>query len=383
MVQRAYRYRFYPTPAQADELNRTFGCIRKVYNLALDARTVGWYQEQRRVTYVETSTMLTEWKRQDDLAFLNEVSSVPLQQALRHLQSAFAGFFDKRARYPRFKSRKHSHASAEYTRSGFRWRNGQVTLAKMTEPLDIRWSRPLPEVADPSMVTVSRDPAGRWHVSLLIDNVIEPLPAADTVIGIDAGITALLTMSNGEKITNPRHERKDRERLAKAQRRLARKQKGSKNRAKARQKVGRVHARITDRRRDHLHKVTTRLIRDNQAVIIEDLAVRNLVRNHTLARAISDAAWSDLRRMLEYKAQWYGRDLVVVDRWYPSSKVCSACGHTATVMPLKVRSWTCVHCRTSHDRDVNAASNIRAEGLSVLALGGTVRPKPRSGRGMS
>ena len=383
MVQRAYRYRFYPTPSQADELNRTFGCIRKVYNLALDARTVGWYQEQRRVTYVETSAMLTEWKRQDDLAFLNEVSSVPLQQALRHLQSAFAGFFDKRARYPRFKSRKHSHASAEYTRSGFRWRNGQVTLAKMTEPLDIRWSRPLPEVADPSMVTVSRDPAGRWHVSLLIDNVIEPLPAADTVIGIDAGITALLTMSTGEKITNPRHERKDRERLAKAQRRLARKQKGSKNRAKARQKVGRVHARITDRRRDHLHKVTTRLIRDNQAVIIEDLAVRNLVRNHSLARAISDAAWSDLRRMLEYKAQWYGRDLVVVDRWYPSSKVCSACGHTATVMPLKVRSWTCVHCRTSHDRDVNAASNIRAEGLSVLALGGTVRPKPRSGRGMS
>ena len=383
MVQRAYRYRFYPTPGQADELNRTFGCIRKVYNLALDARTVGWYQEQRRVTYVETSAMLTEWKRQDDLAFLNEVSSVPLQQALRHLQSAFTGFFDKRARYPRFKSRKHSQASAEYTRSGFRWRGGQVTLAKMTEPLNIRWSRPLPEGADPSTVTVSRDPAGRWHVSLLVETVIEPLPAADTVIGIDAGITALLTMSTGEKITNPRHERKDRERLAKAQRRLARKQKGSKNRAKARQKVGRVHARITDRRRDHLHKVTTRLIRDNQAVIIEDLAVRNLVRNHTLARAISDAAWSDLRRMLEYKAQWYGRDLVVVDRWYPSSKVCSACGHTANVMPLKVRSWGCVHCRTSHDRDVNAARNIRAEGLSVLALGGTVRPKPRSGGGMS
>ena len=230
---------------------------------------------------------------------------------------------------------------------------------------------------------MSRDPAGRWHVSLLVETVIEPLPAANTVVGIDAGITSLLTLSTGEKITNPRHERKDRERLAKAQRRLARKQKGSKNRAKAGQKVGRVHARITDRRRDDLHKVTTRLIRDNQAVIIEDLAVRNLVRNHSLARAISDAAWSDLRSMLEYKAKWYGRDLVVVDRWFPSSKACSACAHTATVMPLKVRSWTCVHCRTSHDRDINAARNIRAEGLSVLALGGTVRPKPRSGRGMS
>lgn len=383
MVKRAYRYRFYPTPGQADELNRTFGCVRKVYNLALNERTVGWYQEQRRVTYVQTSAMLTEWKRQDGLAFLNEVSSVPLQQTLRHLQTAFTGFFDKRARYPRFKSRKHSRGSAEYTRSGFRWRDGQLTLAKMTEPLSIQWSRPLPDDADPSTVTVSRDPAGRWHVSLLVDTVIEPLPAADTVVGIDAGLASLLTLSTGEKITNPRHERKDRERLAKAQHRMARKQKGSKNRAKARQKVGRVHARITDRRRDHLHKVTTRLIRENQAVIIEDLAVRNMVRNHSLARAISDAAWSDLRSMLEYKAQWYGRDLVVVNRWYPSSKVCSSCGHTASVMPLKVRYWTCSHCGTPHDRDVNAARNIRAEGLSVLALGGTVRPKPPSGRGMS
>jgi len=245
MVKRAYRYRFYPTPGQADELNRTFGCVRKVYNLALDARTVGWYQEQRRVTYVDTSAMLTEWKRQDDLAFLNDVSSVPLQQTLRHLQAAFTGFFDKRSRYPRFKSRKRSRASAAYTRSGFRWRGGQLTLAKMNEPLNIRWSRPLPEGADPSTVTVSRDPAGRWHVSLLVESVIEPLPAANTVVGIDAGITSLLTLSTGEKITNPRHERKDRERLAKAQRRLARKQKGSKNRAKAREKVGRIHVRMT------------------------------------------------------------------------------------------------------------------------------------------
>lgn len=383
MVKRAYRYRFYPTLRQADELNRTLGCVRKVYNLALDARTVGWYQEQRRVTYAQTSAMLTEWKRQDDLAFLNEVSSVPLQQTLRHLHTAFTGFFDQRTRYPRFKSRKRSRASAEYTRSGFRWRCGQLTLAKMTEPLNIRWSRRLPEGADPSTVTVSRDPAGRWHVSLLVETVIEPLPAAETVVGIDAGITSLLTVSTGEKITNPRHERKDRERLAKAQRRLARKQTGSKNRAKARTKVARIHARITDRRQDYLHKVTTRLIRDNQAVIIEDLAVRNMVRNHSLARAISDAAWADLRSMLEYKAEWYGRDLVVVDRWYPSSKVCSSCGQIASAMPLKVRQWSCVHCGTFHDRDVNAARNIRAEGLSVLALGGTVRPKPRSGRGMS
>lgn len=383
MVKRAFRYRFYPTPDQVEELNRTFGCVRKVYNLALEARTIGWYQRQERIGYTQTSGMLTEWKKTPDLAFLGEVSSVPLQQGLRHLQAAFAGFFDKRAEYPTFKSKHRSKASAEYTRSAFRLRSGQLTLAKMNEPLNIRWSRPLPENTTPTTVTVSRDPAGRWHVSMLVETDIEQLPPTDGVVGVDAGLTSLLTLSTGEKITNPRHERKDRAKLAKAQRRVARKQKGSANRARARISAARVYARIADRRRDYLHKITTRLVRENQTVVIEDLAVGNMVKNHTLARAISDAGWGEFRRQLEYKADWYGRRVVVVDRWYPSSKVCSACGHTASKMPLSVRGWVCGHCGASHDRDVNAAMNIRAEGLSVLALGGTVRPKPRSGVGVS
>lgn len=374
-VKRAYRYRFYPSPGQEAELLRTFGCVRKVWNLALDARTTAWYQRAERVSYVQSSAMLTEWKRTEDLAYLNDVSSVPLQQALRHLQGAFAAFWDKRAKYPKFKSRRRSRQSAEYTRSAFRYRDGKLTLAKMTEPLDIRWSRPLPEGAEPSTVTVSRDAAGRWHVSLLVEETIEQHPAPQSVVGIDAGITSLLTLSTGEKIANPRHERRDRLRLARAQRELSRKQKGSANREKARRKVARVHARIADRRKDFLHKLSTRLVRENQAVVIEDLSVRNMVRNHSLARAISDAAWSDLRAMLEYKCDWHGRELVVVDRWYPSSKTCSACGHLTAKMPLSVREWDCGACGTRHDRDVNAAKNIRAEGLSVLACGGSVRPK--------
>ena len=225
VVKRAYEYRFYPSPEQAAELSRTFGCVRKVYNLALAARTEAWYQRQERVSYVQSSALLTGWKRSDDLAYLNDVSCVPLQQALRRLQGAFAAFWDKRARYPRFKSRKRSRASAECTRGAFRWRDGQLTLAKMDAPLDIRWSRPLPEGAEPSTVTVSRDAAGRWFVSLLCECPVEPYPARDAVVGIDAGITSLVTLSTGEKITNPRHERRDRERLALAQRRLARKQK--------------------------------------------------------------------------------------------------------------------------------------------------------------
>ncbi|MDX3641845.1 RNA-guided endonuclease TnpB family protein [Streptomyces sp. MB09-02B] len=378
-VKRAFKYRCYPTDAQAAELSRTFGCVRKVYNMALDARTQAWTR-QERVNYNQTSAMLTAWKKTGELAYLGEVSSVPLQQALRHLQVAFTNFFGKRAKYPRFKSRKKSRKSAEYTTSGFRFREGKLTLAKMAEPLDIVWSRPLPEGATPSTVTVSQDAAGRWFVSMLCDDAITPAPPTTNAVGIDLGITSLVTLSTGEKIANPKHERKDRARLAKAQRELSRKAKGDgANRAKARRKVARVHARIADRRRDFLHKLTTRLVRENQTVVIEDLTVRNMVRNHKLARAISDAAWSDMRMMLEYKTAWYGRELVVVDRWFPSSKLCGACGTIRAKLPLNVRMWTC-ECGTVHDRDVNAAKNLLAAGLAVSVCGAGVRPQRESSR---
>ncbi|MFD8593227.1 RNA-guided endonuclease InsQ/TnpB family protein [Streptomyces sp. NPDC059637] len=382
-VKRAFKYRFYPTDAQAAELSRTFGCVRKVYNLALAARTEAWTR-QERVNYNQTSAMLTAWKKTEELAYLNDVSSVPLQQALRHLQVAFANFFGKRAGYPRFKSRKKSRKSAEYTTSAFRFRDGRLTLAKMAEPLDIAWSRELPEGASPSTVTVSQDAAGRWYVSLLCeDPSVQPYPATDTAVGIDAGLDHLLTLSTGEKVSNPRHERRDRTRLAKAQRKLARKAEGDgANRARARRKVARVYARIADRRRDHLHKLTTRLVRENQTIVIEDLAVRNMVKNGRLARAISDAAWSEFRSMLEYKAQWYGREVIAIDRWFPSSKLCSACGSLRDRMPLNVRVWTC-DCGTTHDRDVNAAKNILAVGLTASVCGAGVRPQRRTPGGQS
>jgi putative transposase len=344
MVKRAYKYRFYPSPEQAAELARTFGCVRKVWNLVLDARTTAWYQRAERITYVQSSAMLTQWKTSEGLAYLSAVSSVPLQQALRHLQGAFTAFWEKRSRYPRFKSRKRSRASAEYTRSAFRWRDGRLTLAKMTGPLAIAWSRPLPEGAEPSTVTVSRDAAGRWFVSIVCECSISSFPATDAVVGVDAGITSLITLSTGEKVTNPQHERTDRTRLVRAQRRLSRRQQGSANRAKARVTAARVHARIADRRRDLPHKITTRLVRDNQAVVIEDLNVAGMLRNRRLARAISGAAWAELRALLEYKCDWYGRELVVIDRWYPSSKTCSACSHVAASLPLDVREWTCGYC---------------------------------------
>ncbi|MFD0905422.1 RNA-guided endonuclease InsQ/TnpB family protein [Actinomadura sediminis] len=378
-VKRAFRYRFYPTGEQAAELLRTFGCVRLVYNRALEERTRAWYGEQRRVTYAESSAALTAWKKTGELAFLNEVSSVPLQQALRHLQTAFTNFFAGRARYPRFKSRKKSRQSAEYTRSAFKCRDGELTLAKMPGALDIVWSRPLPAGSEPSTVTVSRDAAGRWFVSILCeDRVTGPAPA-ERAVGVDAGLTSLVTLSTGEKVANPRYERRDRRRLARAQKDLARKVKGSANRDKARRKVARIHARIADRRRDHLHKLSTRLVHENQVVVIEDLGVRNMVKNRSLARAISDVAWRELRSMLECKAGWYGRELVVIDRWFPSSKLCSECGTVAGELPLGAREWRC-RCGAVHDRDVNAARNLLAAGLAVSACGDGVRPQRESSR---
>ncbi|QFQ96398.1 IS200/IS605 family element transposase accessory protein TnpB [Streptomyces phaeolivaceus] len=378
-VRRAFRYRFHPTDEQAAELSRTFGGVRLGYNKALEERARAWYGEQRRVSYVQSSAALTAWKKTEELAFLTEVSSVPLQQALRHLQAAFGNFFAKRAQYPRFKSRKKSRASAEYTRSAFTWRDGRLTLAKMVAPLRIRWSRPLPEGAEPSTVTVSRDSAGRWFVSMLCEDTVAPAPASDLAVGPDAGITSLATLSTGEKITNPRHERRDRARLARARRELSRKVKGSHNREEARGKVAKVHARIADRRRDFLRKLTTRLVRENQTLVIEDLTVRNLLKNGKLARAISDAAWTDLRSMLEYKCAWYGRELVVIDRFFPSSKLCGACGTITAKLPLNVRTWTC-ECGAVHDRDANAARNILAAGLAASACGDGVRPQRESSR---
>lgn len=242
------------------------------------------------------------------------------------------------------------------------------------------WSRPLPQGAEPSTVTVSQDSAGRWFVSLLCEDAsVEPLPVLDAAVGIDAGITSPVTPPTGEKIANPRHERQDRARLARAQRVLAKKEEGSRNRGKARLKVAEIHARIADRRRDFLHRLTTRLVRENRTVVIGGPTVRNMVRNKSPARAISDAAWTDLRSRLEYQGTWYGRNLVAIDRWLPSTQLCSACGTLPGKLPLHLRRWTC-ECGTTHDRDTNAARKVLAAGLAVAACGAGVGPQRESSR---
>ena len=374
MVEKAYRYRFFPTFEQENLLRRTMGCVRLVYNKALDARTKAWYEKQERVQYKETSSLLTGWKKTEDLDFLNEVSCVPLQQCLRHLQKAFANFWSKRAKYPRFKAKRNG-GSAEFTRSAFKYKDNSLWLAKCKEPLNIVWSKSLPNSCSPSTVTVKLEPSGRWFISLLVDDpTVQPLPKTKKQVGIDVGVSNLLTTSEGLKVTNPKHFNKLYQKLRVAQKELSRKTKGSSNRKGARLKVARIHSLIKDARTDFLHKLTKNLVSSYDLIAIEDLAVRNMVKNHKLARSISDAAWGEFFRQLEYKCDWYGKKLVKIDRFFPSSKRCHHCGFVMKKLPLTVRSWDCPSCKTKGiDRDINAGKNILAAGLAVLVCGATVR----------
>jgi putative transposase len=371
-----YRCRAYPDAGQQAVLNRTFGCVRVVWNRTLAARHGRWHAERKSISYRETDAALTAMKKDPDLAFLNEVSSVPLQQALRHQHKAFGAFFAMRARYPRFKSRRGRQA-AHYTRSAFSMRNGVLRLAKTTAPLRYVWSWPDVDVTAvaPTMVIVSREPDGRWYVTFTIDSGshLAPLPTTGHAVGVDLGVKDFAVTSDGERIPNPRLLERKARNLARYQRRVARCRKGSANRRKATAKVARAHRKIRDARRDFLHRVSTRLVRSADMIVIEDLNVSGMVRNRRLARAISECGWGEFRRQLEYKCEHAGRDLVVIDRWYPSSKTCSECGHLLAELSLSTRTWQCPSCRTRHDRDINAAKNILAAGLAVTACGADVR----------
>lgn len=371
-TKRAYKFRFYPTPEQELNLAKTFGCARFAYNYMLRQRTDAWFQRQEKVGYHETSAMLTALKKTDEFAWLNEVSSVPVQQSLRHLQTAFGNFFSRRSKYPTFK-KKDGAQSAEYTTSAFKWDGKTLSIAK-NGALNIRFSRTIPKAAIVTTVTVSKDCAGRYFVSMLCTDQVQAKTPAAAKVGIDLGLSHFAILSTGEKIAAPNTFRKNEAKLAKLQRRMAKKTKGSANRKKAKLKVARLHAKIADSRKDFLHKLSTRLVNENQVIAVETLAVSNMQKNRCLAKSIADASWSEFVRQLEYKSLWYGRELVGIDRWYPSSKRCSDCGHTVAKMPLNVREWTCPECGTIHDRDINASKNILAAGLAVLALGESVNP---------
>jgi putative transposase len=362
MVQRAYRYRFYPTEEQVLHLAKTFGCCRHVYNYFLDLKQKAWEKEKKTLTATDRSALLTKLKEAH--AWLKEVSSVCLQQAIRHLDTAFKNFFAKRARFPKFK-KKHSYQSTSFTKNAFTYRAGIITLAKHKDPLNIKWSRRFE--GDPTSLTISKDGAGRYFVSILVNESIQPLPFVKKEIGIDLGLTNILCDHEGNKKDPALFLKSSLRMLRRRQQRLSRKRKGSKNWQKAKKAIGSLCAKIRDKREDCLHKISKQLVNENQVIVAEDLDVKKMMKNRRLAQRIGDSGWGQLLRFLEYKCQWYGREFVQINRFVPSSKKCSHCSRINENLTLKDRIWECPSCRQCHDRDTNAAKNILAEGLKSLA----------------
>ncbi|MFZ4268355.1 RNA-guided endonuclease InsQ/TnpB family protein [Streptomyces arboris] len=399
--QRVYRYRCYPTPTQAEQLIKTFGACRWTYNEGLALRDKAWREHRVSLGFAESCRALTGWRNAEGTQWLQEVSSTVLQQALRHLDVAFGQFFSGSAKHPKRKKRGRSRDSATYVRTGFRWAEdperpgtGLIALAKQSGPLRIRWSRPLPAGTRPVKLNVSRDRAGRFFISVLVEERIEPLPpvflrdgGAPKAVGLDLGLAALVTLDDGEKVDHPRLLKKYGAKLAQLQRSLHRKKRGSSNREKARQEIARLYALIGDVRRDALDQLTTRLVRENQVLVVEDLSIASLVRSPRgkgrrrkagLNRAILDASWGELLRQLRYKCAWYGRTLVIVDRFFPSTRRCSACGVVGPKLDLAVRGWSCGGCGAVHDRDVNAARNLREEGMRLYEVVVSALPPGRT-----
>jgi len=361
-VIRSYRIRAYPNGAQRRLLDRWFGAARWLWNTALEIRSAAYRDCGLTITGVDVSRWLTQWKSTPGHEWLGLAPATCLTQCLRDQDAAFRNFFAQRARYPRFKG-KRAAGSRRFQGVGTAWVRGLVTLPKFGA---LKLAEPLPVVERPDLITLSRDAAGRYHVSFCAQVKASLLPITHRVVGVDLGLKDLATLSTGEKIPNPKRYHARLRYLRQQQRCFARRDKGSRRREKQRLRVARAHARVRQERQFALHALTTRLVREFDLICIEDLNVRGLSRG-ICARAVQDAAFSEVRRQLAYKSDWYGKILVEVDRWYPSSKTCSECRHTFDGLRLNERMWTCPACGASHDRDINAARNLLAEGLRQLA----------------
>ena len=379
VIDKSYKIRLYPNKEQKILLEKHFGCVRFVYNHFLNVRNVEYKTNKVNMSYYDTANELSVLKNKEEFIFLNEVNSQSLQWSLRFLDIAFRNFFRGQSKFPNFKKKSNNQSFKVPVNTTFKLKNNKIIIPKFKEGINFRGKLVLDNLVKFNSVNVSKTPSGKYYATLQGEFNYEPITQNDNKVGIDLGLKEFLITDTGIKIDNPKYLKKSLKKLKYKQKQLSKKIKGSNNRNKQRIIVSLIHEKITNKRMDFLHKLSQKIINENQVICLENLAIKNMIKNHKLAQSISDVSWSKLIEMLKYKSEWNDRQLVQIDRFYPSSKSCSECHYINDNLTLNDREWTCPSCNTNHDRDINAAKNILIQGLNILSGSGTesdVKQKP-------